>query len=281
MKQFEQKVSDIIDTMHILYDEFNVNKLQLIKTEWKLYEPYYYLLEHDLFFNHILTENTGICIKPEYVIKFLKSKFKLKNWQFEKDIFNNVDSIVATYTEIYDEYDKNSVYKKKINDGNAIILNIPNIKNNKEVIKKTLNRFGYYLGSCSHFDAYHHDWIVMVFHAIYSDNVNAIVFKHKFIYHITKECNKESILKNGFIPQSSNKHFNYPNRCHFFVCDKDEAKLFIYDFTNDQNEKYVLFTLDTSKIDKNINFYPDPNLQDAVITKVPVSKDAIINVEKI
>ena len=28
----------------------------------------------------ILTENTGICIKPEYVIKFLKSKFKLKNW---------------------------------------------------------------------------------------------------------------------------------------------------------------------------------------------------------
>ena len=59
MKQFEQKVSDIIDTMHILYDEFNVNKLQLTKTEWKLYEPYYYLLEHDLFFNHILTENTG------------------------------------------------------------------------------------------------------------------------------------------------------------------------------------------------------------------------------
>ena len=190
MKQFEEKVSDIIDTMHILYDEFNVNKLQLTKTEWKLYEPYYYLLEHDLFFNHILTENTGICIKPKYVIKFLKSKFKLKNWQFEKDIFNNVDSIVATYTEIYDEYDKNSVYKKKINDGNAIILNIPNIKNNKEVIKKTLNRFGYYLGSCSHFDAYHHDWIVMVFHAIYSDNVNDIVFKHNFIYHITKECNK-------------------------------------------------------------------------------------------
>ena len=29
-----------------------------------------------------------------------------------------------------------------------------------------------------------------------------------------------------------------------------------------------MFTLDTSKIDKNINFYPDPNLQDAVITKV-------------
>lgn len=49
MKQFEEKVSDIIDTMHILYDEFNVNKLQLTKTEWKLYEPYYYLLEHDLF----------------------------------------------------------------------------------------------------------------------------------------------------------------------------------------------------------------------------------------
>ena len=101
------------------------------------------------------------------------------------------------------------------------------------------------------------------------------------IYIISELFNKESILKNGFIPRSSNKHFNYPNRCHFFICDKDEAKLFIYDFTNDQNEKYVLFTLDTSKIVKNINFYPDPNLQNAVITKVPVLKDAIINVEKI
>lgn len=121
----------------------------------------------------------------------------------------------------------------------------------------------------------------MVFHAIYSNNVNDIVFKHKFIYHITKECNKESILKNGFIPRSSNKHFNYPNRCHFFVCDKEEAKLFIYDFTNDQNEKYVLFTLDTSKIDRNIDFYSDPNLQDAVITKVSVSTDTIVNVEEI
>ena len=73
----------------------------------------------------------------------------------------------------------------------------------------------------------------------------------------------------------------HDHQINILIIQTDVIKLFIYDFTNDQNEKYVLFTLDTSKIDKNINFYPDPNLQDAVITKVPISKDAIVNVEKI
>lgn len=281
MNIFEQRIMQHIDNINVFTEDDNYYDIKyLVKSSYKDYEPRYYLIcTYDLFFNRILNENTGISTKPEHVVKFLKSKFKLKNWQFEKDIFNDVEGITAEYTENYDEFDDKSLYYKKVNKGKSIILNIPNIRKNKELIKKTLNSFGYYLNTCSHFDAYHHDWIVMTFFPIYDNVVNDIVYKHKYIYHVTKLSNKESILQNGFIPKSSNKHFNYPKRCHFFIDTKENSKLFKYDFTNNQNETYVIFTLDTSKI-KNVDFYRDPNMKYGVITKVPVSKDAIINVEE-
>lgn len=279
---FEQRVEERIRDIKLLNinEVYNLNIKQLLKLSYRDYEPRYYLIKtFDTFFYRILNENTGISTKPEYVIKFLKSKFKLKNWQFESDIFNNVEGIVSEYTEYYDEFDDKSLYQQKVNKGKSIILNIPDIRKNIELIKKTVNSFGYYLNTCTHYDAYHHDWVVMTFFPIYDNDVNDIVYKHKYIYHVTNLSNKDSILKNGFIPMSSNKFFNYPKRCHFFIDSKENSKLFKYDFTNNQENKYVIFTLDTTKI-KNVDFYRDPNMKYGVITKVSVSKDTIVDVEE-
>lgn len=47
----------------------------------------------------------------------------------------------------------------------------------------------------------------------------------------------------------------------------------------DNNANYVLFTLDTSKIDND--FYPDPNIRNGVITKDTVLPETIVKYEKI
>lgn len=101
----------------------------------------------------------------------------------------------------------------------------------------------------------------------------------KYIYHITEEKNVDDILTNGFIPFSKSLRFNYPNSCHFFIGDKEEAKLFVLELERDNNADYVLFTLDTSKIDND--FYPDPNIRNGVITKDTVSPETIVKYEKI
>lgn len=193
-------INNILESININNsNNYNVSNKE-IKQQTYWYEPRYvsYCL-NDLSLKQILLENTGITLKPDYVVKYLKWKLKLKDWQFNKDIFhNNVTSITAEYIV-----------------NNEISIVIPDIKNNKEIIINILNHFGYYLDTYN--ETEQKDWIVMVFHPAYMKSVkDEIKHKYNFLYHITDFKNKDKILKNGFITKSSDDIFKYPPRCHFF-----------------------------------------------------------------
>lgn len=282
--QYEDWVNKLFECMKpIQRTDVKLTKLQL-EQQYRDYSVYEFQLNSNLTYKHILNENSGIHVKPENVINFLKARFRLKDWQFQPDSFNNTDGIVVEYDPYKNDYKKdftkNELFLRKIKKDKDIIFSIPDIKRNKQIIVHALNKFGYYLACSSKYTVNNHDWFTLCFQSIYSDNVNDIVKKKKYIYHITTLSNTKNIIKNGFIPKSLNNFFNYPKRIHFFISDKERAKQFRNDFTKySNNEKFVLFTVDTSKLN-NIDFYPDPNMEDAVFTKVPVSKNAIVDVEE-
>lgn len=265
----ENKINELLESVSVglqeslLTDSISSREYNCQTVDY--YNVYNEICKNEFDFRIVLESNTGITVKPENVIKYLKWKLKLKNWQFTVNSgYNNVPSVQAEYKN-----DK------------AIFINIPTINKNESIIKEILERFGYYWSNSykSKGKAQGVNWVVMVFYPLYLDNINDKVKKYKYIYHITEEKNVDDILTNGFIPFSKSSRFNYPNRCHFFIGDKEEAKLFVLELERDNNADYVLFTLDTSKIDND--FYPDPNIRNCVITKDTVSPETIVKYEKI
>lgn len=254
----EQYINETIKNINIKYNKYpfiSISNLD-IKKQSKRYITSYTLCEHDLIFKRILLENTGITVEPDNVIRFLKWKLNLKDWQFNKKLsYNDVESIEAEY------------FKQ---DDTELVINIPDIKENKDIIIKILNRFGYYLSEYHETDI--KDQIVMLFHPAYIKPItNTIKEKYKYLYHIIDIKNKYSILQKGFIPKSDNDMFNYPKRCHFFV-DINSA----LEFRDELNKKqYVLFIIDINKL--NNDLYPDPNIRDSVITKDKVKPNTIID----
>lgn len=80
-----------------------------------------------------------------------------------------------------------------------------------------------------------------------------------YIYHVTTPSFFQKIQKQGFIPKSRNKNYNYPPRCYFFtVNDKALMRWFMIESGKLKGgQDCVILTLDTSKIKNDVKFWMD------------------------
>lgn len=107
-----------------------------------------------------------------------------------------------------------------------------------------------------------------------------------YLYHITTANHYNKIMKQGFIPKSRSKKFNYPPRCYFFTEDDIEfmKEFMINSGKVKYNSELIVITIDTSKLNDDIKFWDDQLFvgEDiAVYTYDNIPTSAIINVEKI
>lgn len=144
---------------------------------------------------------------------------------------------------------------------------------------------------CGYYKAYSENvkgdkrFISVTYEPKFNETVNDFVFREKVLYHLSPLPYKRRILKNGLIPKSGNSIFKYPCRTYLFLgsIGKNEVKSWITIFKQ-KNKKYgdkpyCLYTIDVSKLPRNIDFYSDPNLEDAIYTMDNITPKAIINVE--
>lgn len=144
---------------------------------------------------------------------------------------------------------------------------------------------------CGYYDSYTQlvngdkRFISVTYEPKFNDSVNEFVFKEKILYHISPLPYKNKILKRGFVPKSGNSVFKYPDRTYFFLgsVGKEEVKSWIPVFKS-KNKKYgdkpyCLYTLDVSKIPRNVNFYSNPNLKNAIYTMDNISPYTITQIE--
>ena len=173
----ENKINELLESVSfglqesLLTDSISLGEYNRQTVDY--YNVYNEICKNEFDFRIVLESNTGITVKPENAIKYLKWKLKLKDWQFTVNSgYNNVPSVQAEYKN-----DK------------AIFINIPTINKNESIIKEILERFGYYWSNSYKLKgkAQGINWVVLVFYPLYLDNINDKVKKYKYIYHITEE----------------------------------------------------------------------------------------------
>lgn len=99
---------------------------------------------------------------------------------------------------------------------------------------------------------------------------------------MTKAKYLDRISKNGLTPKTTQKFNNHPERVYIFKNKPDNWRNIVdffksKDIESERNERYVLLTIDKSKLNKGIKFYYDPNSNNetAFYTLEPIPPYAI------
>ena len=256
---------EALDRQYVDYEEFAwVNKLRINLSEGKNKDMIHYI--------------------PRDIIDDLVSEFHLEKWQYGTMVINRYETF--DYREGYDIDDNNR--------DSTIQLIVPNVNKNVSIMKDFLEKRGYTLLRKIKYEKPGQVWFIMAFGPMVQENIKSrlmkIVNKSRFIYHTTPAYNKEAILKNGFIPKNRpiDSQFTYEPRVYFFSNEtknyRDVVKKY-GQFLNNEDEKcgrkscdkYVIFEVNLLKIPRDVEFFDDPLLQDAIYTKQAIPASAISN----
>jgi hypothetical protein len=118
----------------------------------------------------------------------------------------------------------------------------------------------------------------------HKNNANNTVRSKKYLYHLTPSIHVDKIKQIGLVPKTKNKKFEYTPRIHFFLyrISYDKAKDVATVFYNEEglkkekyDGKYTLLKINVPKIPNNIEFFYDPNTDNAVYTKQNIPPSAI------
>lgn len=193
----------------------------------------------------------------------------------------------------YDEDDDN-IQKIKRDDGTYnIIIYVPIVGDNLEVVKKAMGYCGYHLSTPSenHLEQNKFQWVR--FEPTYKPEITKQLRESETkLLHLTPYYNWKKIKHVGFTPKSKNEYFKYPHRVYFIkgsvleIGGIDEVisigeQLFNENTSKGNNGKYVLITIDLNKIPKTVKFYTDTNYINGVYVTENISPDTIISSEEI
>lgn len=190
------------------------------------------------------------------------------------------------YIKKYFNINDNHIISKE----NHILIQIPNINNNKQIIKKAFELCGYYQATNGKTKNINNvEWIVLQFEAKFEkDEEKKIRLEEKFLYHLTPSYNEYKILKNGFSPRCRNLMFNYPSRIYFIKGSVGDFhilhlgnQLFKNNISKGNNGKYTLFKIDISKIPKNTKMFLDNNYTHGIFITNNLKPNCIKNVGNI
>lgn len=192
----------------------------------------------------------------EEVKEELKKKFKLDDWQIIDDIGANKVKLILVYSDI---------------------------GNNSKILIEKMKLIGWYKSYITPSRLIRGiPFRAISFDPIYQESINELVRSWRFLYHISPIANKESISKNGLIPSSQNKKFDYPPKVHLLKpwhSDKQllgvARQLYAADNSQSNDGTYCLFQVAINKIPEEVEFYFDPRYEDGVYTKQTIPSQAI------
>lgn len=175
-------------------------------------------------------------------------------------------------------YESNGKYTDMI-----FILMYKNSDNNLiGSLKHILNTCGYFLTKD---EKYYNDCILYQFEPKFGNDVtDEIMEKYKFLFHATPFVNLTKIMKIGLIPKSKSTSFFYPDRVHCMIGNHltDEQLAALKDVQKDRartdiqdNNQYIILRVDVKKLPKNMVFFIDPKMKDAIYTYDTIPPEAI------
>lgn len=197
--------------------------------------------------------------KDEYTIikETLIPKFGFKGWQIVKtNGYNNIDLILVSCNA---DKDENLVIKEMNRMGWFDSYILPPKVVNSTVVRQ------------------------ISFEPFTQKEINSLMGKWNYLYHLSPLCNEESILNKGLLPFSKNNKLKYPKRVYLIKPTVTQRE--ILSFTKKllnaksfgkQRECYRLFKVDLNKIPKNISFYYDARYEFGIYTEDIIPKEAII-----
>lgn len=174
--------------------------------------------------------------------------------------------------------DERCFYKQENCNKVAIYILIADIGNNNELIRKDMEKLGYFVGAESQRANFHGMNFKVIQFEPYSqyqdDETEGIKKYNKFLYHWTPFYNLEDIKEYGLIPSHKNSLFNYPPRVYLIKSGIPDdyleyfgEKLYFSNKDSRNNGKYVLLKIDIQNLDDNIRFYLDPNSEIGIYTE--------------
>ena len=124
------------------------------------------------------------------------------------------------------------------------------------------------------------------------DNTKEILEHNVVLYHISPSAFEKSILRTGLSPRSKSIYFKYPERVYLIEQKCGESYIFNLAWQisesisfdnqwkniNDANKDpyaWTIYAIDTTKLQKDIKFFKDPNWENGVFTPNNISPGAI------
>lgn len=186
-----------------------------------------------------------------------------------------------------------------------IVLIIPNIQKNIYHVDNAMRLCGYFRSSTrikilkdrSNRDV---EWVVVQYEAEFQSNScsNELRQERLPIIHLTPYYNIEKIKANGLVPRCKNDVFKYPERIYFLKSSVSQQEMdlvgrVLYSTSLNkpvhtgrhlpkgyQEGDYAVIYVDLNKIPERVEFYPDPNMLNAVFTMENIPPSAIMKIEK-
>ena len=237
--------------------------------KWKETKPYELIFE-PYHKNYFIAEGLIKTIEPETVKRILL-KYSNKtvcdslftpNWlQTLYMTSDNAKEQMLDYFPLIEEQIRIVETKSGIK---YIMIIVPNIGENITLVKKYLEKFGYF---CSTPDSKGKDilndkiyWTTLQFEPHHQEIITELLKKeHKFLYHVSPTKYEHKILKNGLCPLSKNDNFVYPSRVYMMMDYRkigNEIKIATLDYM-----ELVAKTLLSAKI-KSHSFKEDEYVND-------------------
>lgn len=208
-----------------------------------------------------ITEATEQPLPFQQVVNNLYQKYLINPWQFKE-----IQNITAS-------------------NGINIICIIADINRNCDLVIDAMKQMGYFksVKNDNVIVQYGMTFRVMQFEPLVQKTENDLIRSMKAVFHITPTYNAENIEKNGFIPQSKNSVFNYPDRVYFVKGNTYPYRILeIVQMLSDSNfdqrndGSYTIFMVDLKKVPLEINFYLDPNMEESCFVEEKVPSMAIM-----
>lgn len=186
----------------------------------------------------------------------------------------------------------NGLIRKENGDNNEelIAVFLPNNRYDKEKFCSDMSMCGYYL---SHMQPYF-NFDTLYFEKRHQDKISNISEKYEYIYHVSPIKYENKIITDGLSPRTLSKLSYHPERIYFTVnieycqaiayelqqvaiekykkeTDIEKKKKLKYDA---ENKEYVVYRIKTTDI-QNIDFFFDPNMQEAIYCKENIRPEII------
>jgi len=205
---------------------------------------------------NIIAEQAKVTMSPEDVRSEMIKKFRLKEYQI----------IITTYA----------------NHIRIVILTSINQKNVRLIIK-AMDACGWSIATRR---PVRNDkgemFMELSFDPIFQNDESTIIRSAKFLYHWIPYYHFDSIITNGLEPRSENDLFEYPPKIHILKGNipSDEVynigKSLCMVNNKEQNDgRYVLLSIDLSKVPNDVEFYYDPRYEYGCYAKKKIDAQAL------